>query len=328
MGQGQSANAPVVPTDTKGGSTSTFNRSLFPFCASSPAHAPCALGYFLILCRPRSPPPLSPALLRSPCPTGTGPEVILNIYEPVDEKSRGAMGFGVYHTGVQIGSTEYAYGGGSVSASGVYTQTPCTAPPGSNWQFKMSQSLGRATVDSIKLKMALDKLARDFAADKYDVLANNCNHYTEAVATAVGVAVNYPSWVNRAAKYGQKFRGIYDPTAAGGGAGGGGAQTVTAQPPPKSVFETSKGHSLADPAPAAGGGATFASVLGGGGGKPPAGGSGFATPPAPSGPAGGPAAAGARRNPWADKGFKPPGNAVPAAGSPAGAASPAAASGK
>lgn len=95
---------------------------------------------------------------------------------------------------------------GSVSASGVYTQTPKTAPPGSQWQFKLSQPLGKSKLDSIQIGKELDKLKKHFAADKYELLTFNCNHFTEAFAQALGVHQNYPSWVNRAAHYGSKLR--------------------------------------------------------------------------------------------------------------------------
>lgn len=93
-----------------------------------------------------------------------------------------------------------------MSASGVYTQTPKQAPPGSNWKYKMSQSLGKSTLDNITIRKAIDKVSVAFPADKYDMLRNNCNHFTEEFAKELGVSVNYPSWVNRAAKMGAAFR--------------------------------------------------------------------------------------------------------------------------
>jgi hypothetical protein len=72
------------------------------------------------------------------------------------------MGMGIFHTGIEVSGVEYAYGGGSVSASGVYTQTPRQAPPGSNWRFKMSQRLGKAKIPAAKIASALDKVREQF----------------------------------------------------------------------------------------------------------------------------------------------------------------------
>jgi len=167
---------------------------------------------------------------------GSGPEVILNVYEPTQGQSS-VMGMGIFHTGIEVSGVEYAYGGGSVSASGVYTQTPRQAPPGSNWRFKMSQRLGKAKIPAAKIASALDKVREQFKADEYHVTGRNCNHFTEAAATALGVELNYPAWVNRAAKLGHTFNG------------GGGSQKPKEEPV-KSVFETSEGHTLDGSAPA------------------------------------------------------------------------------
>ena len=73
---------------------------------------------------------------------GRGPEVFLNIYVPTNGQ-QSVMGMGIYHTGIQIGSVEYAYGGGSVATNGIYEQRPKEAPPGSQWAYNMTQPLGK-----------------------------------------------------------------------------------------------------------------------------------------------------------------------------------------
>jgi hypothetical protein len=48
-----------------------------------------------------------------------------------------------------------------------------------------------------------------FAANTYDLVGKNCNHFSELLITRLGMS--FPSWVNRAAKLGNFVRGGVDP---------------------------------------------------------------------------------------------------------------------
>lgn len=159
---------------------------------------------------------------------GTGPDCFLNLYVP---KSSGP---GVYHSGLQIGSDEWAFGGGSVAESGIYRQTPKEDPPGDQWKFSKSIPLGKAKIASSQVSSAIDKLKPHFLASNYDVISLNCNHFTEALSKALGVFVNYPAYVNRMAKMG---------ASVGMGKGNKEVEVEEAQ----TVFEKTKGHSLNNP---------------------------------------------------------------------------------
>ena len=158
---------------------------------------------------------------------GTGPEIFLNIYIPTENKQKG-----VYHTGIQIGSTEYAYGGGSVAETGVYKQQPQEEPAGGQWAFEQSISLGKAKLDYMSCNSAISDLKVKFPADQYNVIRKNCNHFTEAAAKVLGVYINYPQWVNRLARMG---------TSVGMGEG----EEVQVEEA-KTVFESTQGHKLQD----------------------------------------------------------------------------------
>lgn len=164
---------------------------------------------------------------------GHGPDIFLNVYVPT---SGGQPG--VYHTGIQIGSTEYAYGGGSVSSSGIYTQTPKEDPPGEQWKFSQSIPLGKAKVDAKRAVQHIEDLKPKFPANNYNVVHCNCNHFTESAAKVLGVSVNYPTWVNRLARMGKS-------TGIGGGdyKGTGAPEDVEET---KTVFESTQGHKLDD----------------------------------------------------------------------------------
>jgi hypothetical protein len=149
------------------------------------------------------------------------------------------MGMKIHHSGLQIGRDEWAYGGGSVSSSGVYRQTPRESPPGSQWVYESSLCLGKSKLDISATNRAIEEVRNSpqFRGDAYDTMRNNCNHFTHTLATKLGVDINYPGWVNRAAKMGSMFST-------------GSSAAPAAAEQPKSVFETSEGHRLADGAPA------------------------------------------------------------------------------
>jgi len=156
MGAGSSTDQAAVPKATGG----TYIHSVFSNC-------PIFLVIYLSKFHPLTFPMLLISLsLFAPLhlhtqTTGSGPDVILNIYEPTQGQSS-VMGMGIYHTGIEISGVEYAYGGGSVSASGVYTQTPREAPPGSSWKFKLAQPLGKAKVPYGKIASEMDKVGAKF----------------------------------------------------------------------------------------------------------------------------------------------------------------------
>jgi hypothetical protein len=54
--------------------------------------------------------------------------VVVNVYDIIPHKYNrwlGQLGIGIYHTGVEVGGTEYAYGGNTLlDATGVYEIAP------------------------------------------------------------------------------------------------------------------------------------------------------------------------------------------------------------
>jgi len=182
-------------------------------------------------------------------PSGAPPEVAggekiyLHVYEPSNpQQNQQVAGFGVFHTGIEIMGQEYSFAGGQGSSgSGVFAQRPKEMPPGGQWKYKQTEYLGSIKMDYKTWQTTLKKIESSFPANRYDMLAKNCNHFTEHVATAIGLGSRYPGWVNRAAKMGNNFRGLMGQGAAPG---------VTPPPQPeKSVFESSKGYSMTDAQP-------------------------------------------------------------------------------
>jgi len=172
----------------------------------------------------------------------TTEHAFLNVYDPTDAKQQqfSSLGFGVYHSGLQVHGLEYTFAGGpdAGSGTGVMSQAPKYMPPGAPWKFKETIDLGLIKADRAKFESIVRQLQSEFLANTYDLMARNCNHFTEAFATRLG-CTSYPSWINRAAKFGNSFRGFTGaPTAP--------ASASAPVPEKKSVFETSPGYSLVD----------------------------------------------------------------------------------
>jgi hypothetical protein len=205
-------------------------------------------------------------------------------------------GFGVYHTGIEIGGVEYSFAGSPdapPNTTGVMTQQPRATPADGQWKFKESLELGEVTVSHSEFQATLRELQDAFPANQYDLIHRNCNVFTKTVAKRLGVADKYPGWVNRAASWGSAF--VAPPKNL---------NSLDAPPPPVSVFKSTTGYKLDGSTVKPDKKAAAASSAG----KPAA--SSEAKKPEAGEQkrtSGAPAAGGsARKNPWADPNFLPP----------------------
>ena len=138
-------------------------------------------------------------------------EVFLNIYTPPSNAqpiNLSKIGFGIYHTGIEINGIEYTFAGSEDAGdiSGISAQTPRTTPTGSQWKYKESKSLGYTNKTSKEITSILDQLQTEFKANTYHITGKNCNHFTELVAHKLNVHEKYPNYINRAAKFGNFFQ--------------------------------------------------------------------------------------------------------------------------
>lgn len=109
------------------------------------------------------------------------------------------LGLGVYHTGVEIYGTEYAYGGHPFSFSGVFEIPPKDAEElGENFKFKTSIEVGFTDFTREDVALLVANLGNQFPGDQYHLLHRNCNHFAQDfVQTLCGK--DLPKWVNRLA---------------------------------------------------------------------------------------------------------------------------------
>nr|OQO25220.1 hypothetical protein B0A51_05793 [Rachicladosporium sp. CCFEE 5018] len=145
-----------------------------------------------------------PSVASIPTTEPRGTPVTLQIYDLLPPSRLSTIlytiGTSLHHSAVLLNDLEYAYGGHSVPhKTGVWSSPPGTVPPGGT--FRCSVLQGYTT----KSKDEIDALIRDISAKflgtKYNLLTNNCNHFTSALCTAL-LNKPTPSWVNRAAGIG------------------------------------------------------------------------------------------------------------------------------
>jgi len=131
--------------------------------------------------------------------TSYGIKVTLNVYDlsPVNEFIY-PVGLGVFHTGVQIGATEYTFAGGA----GIFDHTPLE--PGDNVVFRESIELGSFEGGQQVLKQAVSELGPLFSPDSYNILIKNCNHFSSALCEKL-LKKNIPGHINRLADFGGFF---------------------------------------------------------------------------------------------------------------------------
>jgi len=103
------------------------------------------------------------------------------------------MGLGFYHSGVQIDSREWSYGGG-----GVFSDEPLNA---GGARFRESIDMGEFVGTSRDLDAVLDELRSKFKGADYNILLQNCNSFAEALCLRL-LGRSIPPWVNRMAYLG------------------------------------------------------------------------------------------------------------------------------
>lgn len=108
------------------------------------------------------------------------------------------LGFGIFHTGIEVYDMEYAFGAHEYSTSGVFEVEPKSCP---GFIFRRSIPLGSTDMSPTEFRSFMEHLSNKYHGDTYHLIAKNCNHFTNEVCMRL-TGKPIPGWVNRLAKVG------------------------------------------------------------------------------------------------------------------------------
>ena len=123
--------------------------------------------------------------------------VYLNVYDlsPMNDYTFD-IGFGIYHSGIQVHGDEWTF-----STSGVFYHRPQKAP---NVKFRTQVLLGTVNYTSSKVKDVINSLRDEFQGERYHLLNNNCNCFSERLSVEL-LNKPIPGYVNRLASIGSSI---------------------------------------------------------------------------------------------------------------------------
>jgi len=133
---------------------------------------------------------------------GTQPlcQVYLTIYDlcPCWNVLGHTIGLGVYHSGVEVDGVEYTFDNHGGDGSGLVWHAPYFTDPSfaAAMPLRARLPLGCSPFDSRQGHRLLREMRTDWPSQAYDLLENNCHHFTAAAADVLEVCA-VPRWVNR-----------------------------------------------------------------------------------------------------------------------------------
>nr|CDJ97740.1 Protein of unknown function DUF862 domain containing protein [Haemonchus contortus] len=109
------------------------------------------------------------------------------------------IGFGIFHSGIEVYGVEYAYGGHPYAFSGVFENSPQDAEElGENFKFRQCIVIGETAFSASAVRELIKSLGHEYRGDRYHLISRNCNHFSAVLAKAL-TGNDIPTWVNRLA---------------------------------------------------------------------------------------------------------------------------------
>ncbi|GAB5358729.1 hypothetical protein AAMO2058_000483700 [Amorphochlora amoebiformis] len=140
---------------------------------------------------------------------GEGWPVYLNVYNILlaNHTTVRLLGFGIYHTGVQVHNEEFSYAGHRHTES---TGLKITNPRDTTWihdaVFREMIPMGRITKNRSEVRAVFESMKGKYFGPSYNVLDRNCNHFTREFLTRLGVDKQFPSYICTASRNAGRFR--------------------------------------------------------------------------------------------------------------------------
>ncbi|TYI79415.1 hypothetical protein E1A91_D05G020600v1 [Gossypium mustelinum] len=125
--------------------------------------------------------------------------VILNVYDltPINNYSYW-VGFGIFHSGIEVHGKEYGFGAHDFPFSGVFEVEPKSCP---GFIYRCSILLGCINMSFSEFRALIESVASEYHGDTYHLISKNCNHFTEDIVHRL-TGKHIPGWVNRLARIG------------------------------------------------------------------------------------------------------------------------------
>ncbi|MBA0784913.1 hypothetical protein Gotri_025121 [Gossypium trilobum] len=125
--------------------------------------------------------------------------VILNVYDltPINNYSYW-VGFGIFHSGIEVHGKEYGFGAHDFPISGVFEVEPKSCP---GFIYRCSIFLGCINMPFSEFRALIETVASEYHGDTYHLISKNCNHFTEDIVHRL-TGKHIPGWVNRLARIG------------------------------------------------------------------------------------------------------------------------------
>lgn len=121
--------------------------------------------------------------------------IYLNIYDISSfNKILRMLGVGIYHTGIQIFDTEFAFYPGNFDQTGVVEE-----PPYSNKKVKFWKQikLGETSLSFKEIEEIISDLKIEYIASTYDAFDKNCNHFCDEFCRRLLQDRGIPKHINR-----------------------------------------------------------------------------------------------------------------------------------
>jgi hypothetical protein len=151
--------------------------------------------------------------------------VLINVYDlaPSNDYTT-PLGFGFFHTGVEVHGVEWTFGSGGGIMNHRPRQPPMGTAPGEATPFRCSIKVGTCLMMSRDVEGVVASLRAEWSGDRYHILRYNCNAFADVLVQRL-CGTRIPAWVNRAAAMGTSVECLLPAhlrAGGGGGSGGGG----------------------------------------------------------------------------------------------------------